>query len=117
MPIMAGLKPVNIAVIATEFLILSKKWEQVIITNPGGRNIATVAFKAPQKPASLKPMNVALMKIGPGVICPMAIASVNSLAVSHFNESTIICCMAGIITYPPPKRLRLMLEKESKIFR
>ncbi len=116
-PIMAGRKPLKIAAMAAEFLIFSKYWVQVIISNPGGKNIASVAFSAPQKPASLYPMKVALIRIGPGVICPKAIASANSLVVSHFEEPTIICCMVGIITYPPPKRLRLIPEKVSMILR
>lgn len=40
-----------------------------------GRKMPTVAITAPTGPASRKPMNVAVVKTGPGVTWPIAIAS------------------------------------------
>ena len=82
-PIIAGRIPLNAAVITAESFIRFIKCDMKTITPPGGKKIATVATNAPQKPAIRKPINAALMKMGPGVICPIAIASANSLTVSQ----------------------------------
>ena len=49
---MAGRIPLKIAVIAVEFFIRSKNPENIIMTIPGGKKIATVATQAPKNPAT-----------------------------------------------------------------
>ena len=78
-------------------------------------NIANVASNAPVIPATLYPMKVAVINIGPGVICPIAIPSANSAEVSQFKFSTNNSCKAGITTYPPPNKVRLIPEKVDTI--
>ena len=60
----------------------------VIITNDG-RTTPSVDTNAPQKPATLKPTNVAeLTAIGPGVLSAIAIISRISFSVIHIHLST-----------------------------
>ena len=61
-----------------------------MITTDEGRKIERVERKAPNNPLILYPMKVAVIKIGPGVIWPIAMESINSLSVSHPNWSTMI---------------------------
>ena len=53
-----------------------------------GRKMATVASTAPGRPASTKPMKVAVVNTGPGVTCPTAIASSSCRSVSQPRRST-----------------------------
>ena len=50
-----------------------------------GKKMATVATTAPETPASRYPMKVAVLNTGPGVNCPMAMASRSCCWVSQRN--------------------------------
>ena len=55
-----------------------------ILTNTkDGRNIAAVAITPPCQPSRNTPMNVAVVRTGPGVNWPIAIASSSCCSVSH----------------------------------
>ncbi len=53
-----------------------------------GRKIPIVATSAPVGPPRMYPMKVALVKSGPGVICPTAIASRSCASLSQCQRST-----------------------------
>ena len=53
-----------------------------------GRKMPRVARRAPGVPPRMNPINVAVVKTGPGVICPMATASMSCLSVSHPRRLT-----------------------------
>src|SRR5438105_1973254 len=62
-----------------------------------------VATRAPQKPATRYPTNVAVMTTGPGLIIPMATATRNSRSLSHPVCWTRPFSRKGTITSPLPK--------------
>ena len=97
------------------FSVLTKRDNNTVKTI-GGVNMAMVANNAPMIPATLYPMKVAVMNIGPGVICPIAIPSANSAEVSQPKFSTNNSCKAGMTTYPPPNRVKLIPEKVDMIW-
>ena len=53
-----------------------------------GRKAAAAATMAPAIPATLYPTYAASMRMGPGVNCPSASPSTNSVGVSQWNWST-----------------------------
>ena len=82
-PMMAGLIPLKIEVMTFESFIFFRKPDRIIISKPGGKKIAKVATQAPRYPATLNPIKEAVRMTGPGVICPMAMASANSFVLNQ----------------------------------
>jgi len=63
-----------------------------------GPKMARVDKNAPDIPPILYPINVALTNIGPGVICPSVMASINSVEFNQWYFSTMILWSIGIMT-------------------
>src|SRR6266436_7066181 len=83
-----------------------------------GRNIPIVATAAPTGPRSRYPRNVAVVKTGPGVTCPMATASTSCASVTQARCTTRSVLRSEEHTSELQSRLhlvcRLLLEKKKK---
>ena len=76
-----------------------------------GRKIPSVASSAPGIPPSKYPMKVAAVNSGPGVIWPMATASINCWSVSQPRRRTKSARRKASRTYPPPYRTEPILRR------
>ena len=83
MPMTAGCRPLNTAVTIVASLTRRKNCAASSMSRAGGRKMPTVDSRAPGSPAILYPMKAALMRIGPGVNCPIAMPSANSCVLSQ----------------------------------
>ena len=97
-PITAQWIPCITACVAEDCRIKSNHREAITINIAGTPKIAIVEQSAPQNPATLYPINVALIKIGPGVTCPRAMPSVNSCDDNQLFSRTTILPITGIKT-------------------
>src|SRR5262249_5082409 len=79
-----------------------------------GKKIPTVATIAPLIPPTRYPMNVAVVKTGPGVICPTATASSNCFSVSKGSRRTKSERRKASSTYPLPNNTDPIFKKVRK---
>jgi hypothetical protein len=78
----ATLRPSKNAPAHFDRRILERKGALTATKKNAGINIPRVAATAPREPAIKKPINVAVVKTGPGVNCPIAIAITNNTKIS-----------------------------------
>src|SRR5260221_8601302 len=76
-----------------------------------GVKMAVVAMRAPGRPAVRQPMKVAVMTTGPGVIRPIATASMNWRLVSQWCWATTPSRRNGTMARPLPKMNAPALRK------
>ena len=83
------------------FLILWTNGLRIVTKIKDGKNIPTVAARAPGNPPNWEPINVAVDNTGPGVIWPTATASINSCLDNKPVETNSASKKANN-TYPLP---------------
>lgn len=74
----------------------------MVIATPGAK-IATAASIPPRQPATWNPTDAAVIRIGPGVVCPNATPAPNAWGLSQWWPATTSCWSTGRIVYPLPK--------------
>ena len=79
MPTKEARTPAKAPLTAFKFLTCTNNSVNISVITNDGENMANVANVAPNKPPILYPIKVAVIKNGPGVICPNAIPSTNWL--------------------------------------
>lgn len=81
-----------------------------------GKNIPADATTAPRIPFKWYPIKAAVIRTGPGVICPKAMPSLKADKVIQCILETTSCCMRGMEVNPPPKANIPILKNVLKIF-